>query len=1040
MLRSWTREGPRGYANTSRVKYINKRTEYTIEDFHVTLFENTLFAADPLLGMPSESPTIEPSEWPFPPLPTRNPLRDDPLYKGKSRLLQVEPEGDYMAPASPISQDIFNELDRELKDTQQRLVSALYEGDKVQSRNKSPGEHTPQVRGRRVSKSGDYDACTVMESLMAEAELEESSSDDEMSNFRLSSETSAIYKQPKRENQGRKTVKGIKDFAPIGSVRRCQIDRAAEPSPTTPDSNSDPALPCTATTGEDEDAPHPGAWLAGELSQELQAAEQSLRLSRDLSFTSSRKQYALSPFPPASPRSGLREYVPPNSPLPLQACPLSPLNNGRDAYGNHIPSDTRDLSMPRSDLVTLIPLPDKRSTLGQDGPPQVHLRGGWELPRPFWRRSGYADPYQARDPPDGHGKLRAVGYEDTADPNTKSPVGARTPQRAAVTNRRDHGASVRGDQGKTTHSPQQRKPSDLTNENSYENLSLIFNKHFGIQRVPPVSAIDNPRTKVYKHLDIPTWTGPSSPPIDATSVFTNTTTGALQPPEFPIYRPTPPHLTGGRPESLASLGTTTASQSVQSAPRQEKRWDKELSRPPPKDPAPIYPEEIDFYLAGELGSQDNESIFSARTADDRLQGLVELQTSGPYRKAKQLREARRILEEQERRRRQEEQRERDIDAHTITPSMSISTRHVRRQPLPRGDTYKPGMGIVPEDESYNSSRRNLPRQNTHEQFMHQQFPQPGAAAADPAPPPVTTAGSAPLMEPAGVRNDTTRPNMNSMEMAFHIAGKVTRFLLAAPSDPKVKTYSKRYPPPTSSDQRQAINAPPLRTTNTSALERISDGAPHNHHSQTQVQRETRGGGGGGPKNDIMEDNTTARDKGKGKARDPVDTPRYTLDSTFSGSTAVPSNARYTGNTLPAGGPSAQLRGVLNESRRGGLQIPQQRIYEEESDAGTTWPEQDSQGNVWAGGAHIRGGDGGSNSDYAVGMDVRSSFSAASSVVGGDKKDRKLMKKMKSKSKRVKEDREGKEEERNEEKRKERKEKKKSAWGNREYALAMHSMG
>ncbi|KAF5845827.1 hypothetical protein GGP41_009570 [Bipolaris sorokiniana] len=51
---------------------------------------------------------------------------------------------------------------------------------------------------------------------------------------------------------------------------------------------------------------------------------------------------ALSLFPPRSPLTGNREYTPPNSPFLQSVSPISPLNNGRDVYGNYIPSNTRD--------------------------------------------------------------------------------------------------------------------------------------------------------------------------------------------------------------------------------------------------------------------------------------------------------------------------------------------------------------------------------------------------------------------------------------------------------------------------------------------------------------------------------------------------------------------------------------------------------------------------------------------------------------------------------------------------------------------------
>ncbi|CAO2658687.1 Nn.00g064100.m01.CDS01 [Neocucurbitaria sp. VM-36] len=977
--------------------------------------------------MASKSPIREPLDAPPPPLPTRNPLRDDLLFKDRLRLSQPKLDGNFATPTSPISptsQDIFNELDHELKDTQQRLVSAIYEGNKIHSLCKSSGENMPEARQKRLSGRIEDKECSLMEFLMSEAELEESSGDEVSDECGLWSESSGSYSRLVREEYGEKVVREGEDSGHIASL-------------------PPPSLTYSAEEGE---YVRSRTWLARELpSSELRAAECMERLSRDLSPS---KRHTLSPFPPASPISGNREYVPFATPLPRPICPVSPLNNGRDAYGNYIPSNTTDLFVAKSesDSPTLDPLDQRTSGLGS--PPQVHLRGGWELPRPFWRRSGYAEPSHTHEPTDNiertdrshptqnsrlvnetvdrqrlmNHAIPSVRYEDTVEPKKNPANRNRTSRKLATTNGRKNDANLRGDHDINAHSPQEPKLADLPDTNPYDNLSSIFHKHFGIQRVPPVLDIDNSRQKAHIHLDIPTWAAPRSVPIDAASALVNTS-GALQPLEYPIYRPKPLPNTEKQSGFLESGASTTSSQSQKTGPRHEKRWDKELP-PPPEEPTPMYPEEVDFYLADEIGSQDNESIFSARTADDRLKGLVDLQTSGPYRKARQLREARRIYEEQERRRRQME-RERDIDVHTITPSMSISHRQARRQPPPPRDTPMQGMGRIPENESYHSPQRSVPRPTTHEQSM-QPFPQSGNP---------TAAIPAPILAPATTeppRNDN-RPHMNSMQMAFHIAGKVTRFLLAAPSDPNSKTYSKRYPP---TEAQRLANAP-VRTSTSSVLERISDTVP----PQATFS----------PTNTSTSTNKPNKGKGKDKGKIPAfslalnpppsprlafTTPRPHLPSTFSGSTAVHTNPRYTGSTLlSAGGPStppaprpSNFHDTPVYAR--GLHVPETRY--EESYAGTMWPEQDERGNVvvgaagggsGGGGRGLRGGSGGDEAERGEGTgdgdgvgvgDVRSSFSAGSSL-------------LELRSEKT-------------EKKRDKGERKRSAWGKREYALALHSMG
>jgi hypothetical protein len=70
----------------------------------------------------------------------------------------------------------------------------------------------------------------------------------------------------------------------------------------------------------------------------------------------------LSLYPPTSPTTGRREYI----------TPLSPLNNGRDVYGNHIPTNTRDYFTAQSPPTS----PLSKATNKQTQEPVPHLRGG----------------------------------------------------------------------------------------------------------------------------------------------------------------------------------------------------------------------------------------------------------------------------------------------------------------------------------------------------------------------------------------------------------------------------------------------------------------------------------------------------------------------------------------------------------------------------------------------------------------------------------------------------------------------------------------
>ena len=99
---------------------------------------------------------------------------------------------------------------------------------------------------------------------------------------------------------------------------------------------------------------------------------------------------ALSLFPPTSLSTGNKEYTPPSSPFARPACPMSPLNNGRDVYGNYIPSNKKDYFAPQSPPMSpnMQAIPESRVSLDQGrSPPMVRLRGGgWNL-KGLWKTS-----------------------------------------------------------------------------------------------------------------------------------------------------------------------------------------------------------------------------------------------------------------------------------------------------------------------------------------------------------------------------------------------------------------------------------------------------------------------------------------------------------------------------------------------------------------------------------------------------------------------------------------------------------------------------
>jgi hypothetical protein len=85
-------------------------------------------------------------------------------------------------------------------------------------------------------------------------------------------------------------------------------------------------------------------------------------------------RHALSIFPPTSPKTGRREYLPPTA-------PVSPMNNGRDAYGNHIPTNIRDYGTAQSSVSSPILCPiAEEMTSHSMSMPYMRGGGGWWNP------------------------------------------------------------------------------------------------------------------------------------------------------------------------------------------------------------------------------------------------------------------------------------------------------------------------------------------------------------------------------------------------------------------------------------------------------------------------------------------------------------------------------------------------------------------------------------------------------------------------------------------------------------------------------------
>lgn len=130
-------------------------------------------------------------------------------------------------------------------------------------------------------------------------------------------------------------------------------------------------------------------WLAhGILDSSPAEAGFLARNSKDSDRSFALRHIPLSPFPPKSPLGDVREYMPRNGLFINSAYPASPLNNGRDAYGNHIPSNANDYLITHSQPSLLKPLAKKDEKTPSIEKPSTaeHLYDcRWDRFKSFWK-------------------------------------------------------------------------------------------------------------------------------------------------------------------------------------------------------------------------------------------------------------------------------------------------------------------------------------------------------------------------------------------------------------------------------------------------------------------------------------------------------------------------------------------------------------------------------------------------------------------------------------------------------------------------------
>jgi hypothetical protein len=765
-----------------------------------------------------------------PPIPIRSQLRNGSVYQQRLRAINLEPTISISAPSSPASQILVEKLDRELTESQHRLVSAILKGKNMSGNRQGMcwddwGEKDIATERGHKKQSGPFG-----DRSFSEVGSEVSCSDDHLEPLQSGESSGDFLKQIEVQERvlAQRGSRGGPSSAPHTNHTSC----------------SDLSSPSSDYSLEDMDT-KVSDWLAqGSLNSESHEPGSLRHVTSNSNRPFPPRLATLSLFPPTSPSTGNKEYTPPGTPFARPVCPMSPLNNGRDVYGNYIPSNKRDYftaqSPPTSPSVQGAPESRISPEQGRSSP-IVHLRGGgWNL-KGLWKTSDTGGSDQS---PASISAQHSVSKDAFA---WEVPMinHARHAESCAPRTVRSHFSTTRAvnDTG-TAHGVQgQPSPLDARNDGQFPvgesgvrpgsntpdsadtddssvrraRADAVLYQHFGPQLSPPLPISPGTRPLTvrehptnYERVDVPVRDGPRSPPLDETFAplgsrsagsHQNHHTSESIGPSQPLSKTKPILWNTVRSQETREPDGRTQSHVV--SPRDKKRWDRNNPPPPPRLPPPnpprylrTNPPEDDASKYSDDDSYRSPSTISANTAADQLIDRLHLKNTSVYRRVEREREARRIQanrqwhKEADRKssadsRRLEETGQRELDPSTIVPGDSV-TAVVRRQHqeilhdlehVAADDKYRPTTSPAP---SQYLPRYGLIKVTAQVIPQHQsdQLHTIGYPSIIPA-----TA----VIEPNFVKRN------HSLQTVLSKAGKLTRLILAAPSDSKYKTYSQRDP-------------------------------------------------------------------------------------------------------------------------------------------------------------------------------------------------------------------------------------------------------
>jgi hypothetical protein len=538
-----------------------------------------------------------PASYP-PPIPLRNPRRDIPRYQAAPRYHPVSDNIIEASESSCAAQSTFEEFDRAPRNTQQ---SAANDGSRFGG---------PDAKMDRRNCKVYYDPLPLRD----EDKISLASTSSSLTNGlkRYSSllnlnkaNTSSVHQDDERARKQSEIEQAM-----------ARIQSSLDMSDALTSISSFDGLPINWPIVEvEEDDSRIEEWLQrGSIDTPLPKPGHALQPDKPRGFATTKRPPPLTIFPPASLVTARSEY----------ATPLSPMNNGRDAYGNYIPTNARDYITTQPFSATSVPrcLAEEAPRLKQKQISKPNLRGGGG----WWNTLGFEKEPWVTNPPsllETRGARHSLSVPSLKSKYSMSNLN-HAPSNLGGYSGHPHGpGSTFGRNLSITNGKTMVEVDDDWSDESGPELEIIDTyEHGRLGRTEPSTGgqSGNPQYRVRDNLNIslplsprpypPTqdpreYEHPISPPSnDQRSKYFDAPTRTVN-----------EHYTIPRRPPFAAMQSAESSRSeITLSPRMHKQWNTGPATAPPMDPAmpPPVPPKDTKPLSEVASSLGTYSVLKAR--------------------------------------------------------------------------------------------------------------------------------------------------------------------------------------------------------------------------------------------------------------------------------------------------------------------------------------------------------------------------------------------------------------------------------------------